>query len=394
MSTEVWITGAGAITAAGATSRALADAMQSGRSAVRPLPEFDGAFGAAVEQIPTDANSRRLDRVGRLFVAAATEAWREAGLDVTPLDGERVALVEGSSLGPMAAVLHALQDVDAGIKARPSDIVRFMPGVGGAAFAQAHNIKGAVVHLSAGSVSAACAIGEAFEKIACGRVDVAVAGGAESPLQRSILERFAAARVIRCDATPAPCRPFDQLRKATVLGEGAGVVILESRAHAMRRGARPLAVIRGYGAACEPHALADPDPSGAAVRHAVEAAVRGQRAPGWIKAHGTGTRAGDFAEYQGLHAVFGYGLPALPVTSLKPTIGHCLGASAGVETVATLRAIAGGFIPATLGTTCVDAALPFYDVVLEPRPCANVPVLLLAESFGGRAAALLLEPAM
>jgi len=329
-----------------------------------------------------------------MFVAAAEEAWRLAGLDGASLAPERVALIEGSALGPMAAVLDACKAEARGLrKARPLDVLRLMPGSGGTTFAQAHNIRGPVLQISAGSVSAAYAIGEAYEKVAGGMMDVAVAGGAECPIEPSIVERFISAGIVRA-ADEMSCRPFDRHRRGTALGEGAGVLILESREHARRRGAVPQAVLDGYAIASETHSQAAPDPSGSGVLEATRRAFHERANPTWIKAHGTGTYAGDLAEYGGLASAFGPRLPNIPVTSLKSLIGHCLGASGGVEAAAVVLAIKHGIIPATPRTAEVDPALSLYDVVLDTRPCAKASVLLLAQGFGGRSAALSLRSAI
>lgn len=386
---DVWVTGYGAVTAAGPTSRDLMNAMLEGRSAVQSHADLACVPAGRVLCIPEYPMARRLERTGSLLVAAAEEAWRGAGLGGASLDPERVTLIEGSALGPMAAVLGACKAEVQGVrKAHPRDLIRFMPGEGGSTFAQAHGIEGPVLQISAGSISAACAIGSAYEKIADGTLDVAVAGGAECPLEPSIIERFLSAGIVQAAAREAPCRPFDRGRLGTVLGEGAGILILESPEHAMRRGAVPRAILTGYATASETHSQSAPDPSGAGVFRAVRGALQRTGAPVWIKTHGTGTRVGDLAEYRGLDSAFGSRLPMMPVTSLKPLIGHCLGASGGVEAVAVVLALERGMIPATLGTTEVDPILVRYDVVLEARPCAGASVLLLSESFGGRCAAL------
>ena len=387
---DVWVTGHGAVTAAGPTSRDLMNAMLEGRSAVRPHADLGCLPAGRVRCIPEHPMARRLERTGRLLVAAAEEAWRHARLDGASLAPERIALIEGSALGPMAAVLAACKaEVEGVRRARPGDLLRLMPGEGGSMFAQAHGIQGPVLQISAGSISAACAIGSAYEKVANGTLDVVVAGGAECPLEPSIVERFVSAGIVQAAADGAPpCRPFDRGRQGTVLGEGAGVLILESREHAMRRGAVPLAIVDGYATASETHSRAAPDPSGSGVFRAARGALQGRGDPAWIKTHGTGTRAGDLAEYSGLVSALGSRLQMMPVTSLKPLIGHCLGASGGVEAVAVVLALGHGMIPATLSTREVDPTLVRYDVVLETRPCAAASVLLLAESFGGRCAAL------
>lgn len=390
--TDVWITGYGAVTAAGPTSDDLCDALLAGRGAIRPLAELGCLPCAPVDRVPDHPGGSRLDRAGNLFVAAAEEAWRRAGLDNSPCEPNRMAVFEGSSLGPMAAVIRTCKaEMNGQRRARPLDVLRFMPGAGGTSFAQTHGIRGPVLHLSAGSVSAACAVGEACERISSGAIDVAIAGGSECPLEPSIVDRFIVAGVVQSSRRSACCRPFDRTRRGTVLGEGAGAVVLESPAHAQHRGALPRSVLSGYALTAETYSQVAPDPSGAAVCQAVERILHGNDEPGWIKAHGTGTPPGDEAEYRGLASVFGRRLPEIPVTSLKSTIGHCLGASGAVEIVATILALNNRIVPATLGTTEIDPAFELYSVALHRMAWATASALILAESFGGRCAALLLR---
>jgi 3-oxoacyl-[acyl-carrier-protein] synthase II len=307
----------------------------------------------------------------------------------------------------MQELIEAVRRSEAGCghRVRPSDIVRFMTGAGGAAFAQSHGIGGPVLHVSGGSVSAACAIGEAALWVASGRVDVAVAGGAESPLHADIVGLFQAAGILAGhDGVPADCRPFDVARSGTCLGEGAGIVVLEAADRARARGCAPLAILAGYGTGCEDHSMTAPDPTGAAVSAAVRQALgtgglelesdRVARAIadiGWIKAHATGTRQGDASECRGLAAALGSALSRIPISGLKPLLGHCLGASGAVEAVAAVLALGRELVPATLGTRIVDPELPNCRVATRALQLAAPSVLLLSESFGGRSAALLLR---
>ena len=189
------------------------------------------------------------------------------------------------------------------------------------------------------------------------------------------------------------CRPFDARRAGTVLGEGAGVLILESADHARRRGAPLRSRITGFGLTTENFSLTGPDPSGAGVVGAAEKALAGlSRPPGWIKTHGTGTVVNDAAECAGLARLFGSELETIPLTSLKSTLGHCLGASGAVEAVASVLCMEEGIVPATVGTTSPDRSLPPCRVATEVESVSEGSVLLLAESFGGRCAAMVLEP--
>ena len=208
---EIWITGMGAVTAAGAGLDPLRKMLTAGTSGVRALPELDQLAGGRAPNPATPHNARRLDRSARLFLAAATEAWHNAGLDVDAIDLARCGVIEGSSLGPMAELLETYKEQLASSRARvrPSALIRFMTGAGSAAFSQERNIRGPVLHVSAGSVSATCAIGEAYQKISAGLADIMIAGGAECPLQQDVVNNFRAAGVI---TDTDECRPFDTRR--------------------------------------------------------------------------------------------------------------------------------------------------------------------------------------
>lgn len=394
---RIWITGTGAVSAAGVGAAPLLQLMLSGGSAVAPSPELTGRSAGRAPTVERHGLTRRLDRAAAMFVTAACEAWQDAGLERGSLDPDRCAVIEGSSLGPLSDALtrHALCIAEADeYSPRPSGMIQFMTGAGGTTLAQMFGIRGPVLHLSAGSVSSMVAIVEACTKIAHGQVDLAVVGGAECPLHPVIVEHFDAAGILAGrNGADRACRPFDRARCGTVLGEAAGALVLESETHARRRGARPLAFIRGFGLARETGSMTAPDPRGAGVTAAVREAVAGVglKNIGWIKAHGTGTRTNDAAEVTGLAAVFGGRLPETPITSLKATVGHSLGASGAVETVATVLALGQRLIPPTLGTETVDTALPACSIPLQPETCQNAAVLVLAEGFGGRCAALAVE---
>jgi len=386
---RVWITGIGAVSAAGADVPALAALLGRGAAAATRDEVLGAAFGVAPDpKLPREA--RHLDRAARLFLAAGLEAWRQAGLPASLPDGDRVAVIEGSSIGAMRDLLDEYRaHVQRGDRLGPSALVRYMPGAGGSVLSQLVGARGAVLHVSAGSVSATCAIGEAWLKVAGGLADVALAGGAECPRHPDIVSAFRAAGIL-AEGPGQACRPFDAERSGTVLGEGAGALVLEAEAHAGRRGALPLAVLTGYGLAAEAYSMTAPEPTGAGVRSAVTQALaeRGAGGLAWIKAHGTGTVLNDLAECRGLASALEGRLAEVPMTSLKSALGHCLGASGAVEAVATVAAMRGGFVPATVGTRHPDPALPRCRVAMAPEAARHGEVLLLSESFGGRCAAL------
>jgi 3-oxoacyl-[acyl-carrier-protein] synthase II len=270
--------------------------------------------------------------------------------------------------------------------------VRCLSGAGGAALALRLGIRGAVYHLSAGSVSATAAIGEAARRIALGESDLILTGGGEATIHPAIIGTFRSAGLLAADGI---CRPFDMARSGTVLGEGAAALVLEAADHAERRGARPRAVLAGFGTSSEVYDMTAPDPRGTGITEAAGKALAesGLEQIGWIKAHGTGTTAGDASEGAGLAELFGSALERIPLTSLKPTLGHCLGASGAVETVAAVLALSQGLVPATLGTRNVDPTLPRCRVPLRPVASTQGSALLLSEGFGSRASALVIRSA-
>jgi 3-oxoacyl-[acyl-carrier-protein] synthase II len=391
---RVAVTGVGAVSAAGAGAPALIDLLLGGRSAVRPDAALDGLPAGAAPDTPPDRRTRRLDRAARFFVAAGDEAWADAGLPATPEDGSRYAVIEGSSLGPLGDMLSEHQAfLERGDTRPPSPLtlIRYTPGAGGSLLAHEHQVHGPVFYLSAGSVSAMLAIGEAYLKVASGAVDVALTGGAECPLQRDVAAAFLASGILaRDNGAPAACRPFDRRRSGTVLGEGAGALVLESEAHALARGARIHALVSGFGMACETTSATAPDPEGTGVVAAARLALgeAGVRNVAWVKTHGTGTKLNDAAESRGLARLLGDRVADVPLTGLKGAVGHAMGASGAIESVAAALALGRGMVPPCCGTEAVDPDLGPCRIALCAERSAAGTVLLLAEGFGGRCAAL------
>lgn len=393
---RVAITGVGAVTAAGAGAPALIDLVLDGRSAVRPDAALEGLPAGAAPDPAPDRRTRRLDRAARLFVAAGEEAWADAGLPDEPTDGDRYAVIEGSSLGPLGEMLsehRAFLERGGNEKPSPLTLVRYTPGAGGSLLAHEHHVHGPVYYLSAGSVSTTLAIGEAYLKVASGLVDVVLTGGAECPLQRDVAAAFLASGILaRGNGAPAACRPFDRHRSGTALGEGAAALVLESEAHARARGARIHALLTGFGMACETTSATAPDPEGSGVEASARLALgeAGAADVGWVKTHGTGTKLNDAAECRGLARLLGARAAEVPLTSLKGAVGHAMGASGGIEAVAAALALERGVVPPSCGTDEVDPDLAPCRIAVRAEASHGDRVLLLSEGFGGRCAALVL----
>jgi len=342
-----------------------------------------------------------LTRADRMGLQAAAEALADAGLGegaAASVAGERFAVAFGGGNG---GVDRAEGYFDAA-RARGEraadvrDLVSVNCSTTADAIAARHGLAGPRVTLMTACSSSANAIATGADLLALGRADAVLAGGADA-LCRLVFGGFNALRAL----DPAPCRPFDRGRAGLTLGEGAAFVVLEPLARARARGARVHALLLGAGNTMDAHHLTAPAPDGAgaarAMRAALAAAARALGvAPeelaarvGYVNAHGTGTPHNDAAEAAALHAVFGARAAELPVSSSKSQLGHCLSAAGALEAVVTVRALAGGFLPATVGLGEADPACALGHVRV-PR-AARVDVALSSSfAFGGSNTALVL----
>jgi 3-oxoacyl-[acyl-carrier-protein] synthase II len=264
----------------------------------------------------------------------------------------------------------------------------------GDALARRLGVCGPVVTVSSACASGGLALGLAFEALLAGEVEVALAGGADALCQLT----YAGFNALR-SVDPGPCRPFRADREGLNLGEGAGVLILETLEHARARDATILAELAGCGASCDAHHMTAPDPEGggaaAAIRAALAAAGLEPAAVSFVNAHGTGTPHNDAAEARALGTVFGERSRSLPVTSSKGSIGHLLGSSGAVEAVATVLALLDGAVQPTPGAEPADSELGVDLVVGEPRPIPPDSVgVSTSFAFGGANAAVVLAAAV
>lgn len=257
----------------------------------------------------------------------------------------------------------------------------------GDTIARAFGIRGPVVSVSTACVSGAQALLEALDAIRSGEVDVAIAGGADG-LCELTYAGFNALRAV--DA--APCVPYRSGRQGLSLGEGAGVVVLESREHAERRGAPDAGWLCGAGSTCDAHHVAAPEPSGEGAARAIRAALQDAAiapdAIAFVNVHGTGTPHNDAAEARALHAVFGRAVATLPITSTKSLVGHLLGAAGALEAIATLLCLGAGRVHPTAGPGAADPELGVDLVLGAARSVAGRHALSTNLAFGGANTAL------
>ena len=378
------ITGCGVVSPLGEGVPAFWQGLLAGRSAVRPFAHFaagdlDPANGA---EVPAPTADR--DRAGDFALRAAAEALADAQLtdDGLPV---RAGVALGTTLGGMLL----FEAWDAGALTGPP--LRAVPYYAPAArLARTFGCRGPVATPQLACASGTWAIGLAASWVRAGRAEVVLAGGTD------LLCRFVVSGFNALKATASEARPFDRDRRGLVLGEGAAVVVVESAAHAARRGARVRARIAGIGAAGDAVHMTAPDREGRGAARAISAAlVDAGLAPedvGFVSAHGTGTPYNDAMEARAIGHVFG--ARRVPVNSIKGAIGHTLGAAGAFETVLCVRVMEAGLVPPTAGLAHVDPACAALDLVHgSGRPTTARVTVSTSSGFAGANAALVLGAA-
>jgi nodulation protein E len=386
---RVVVTGLGAVSALACDLPRTWAALLAGRTGIAP---FLGArTAAAVQDFDGGGIEPRrlgqLDRAAQLAVVAAREAWRSA--TVPPGDPARRAAVLGAPPG--------LDTLDRSYKrlygegnprVHPLTVPRVMPSAGVSAVSAELSLRGPSFAVASACSSSAHAVAQAALLIRVGLADLVVAGGADAPLVPGNLRAWEALRVL----SPDLCRPFSSGRPGLVLGEGAGILILEDREAALARGAPILAELAGIGMTGDAGDLTAPDPEGAAA--AMQAAlVDAEMKPGeigYVNAHGTGTRLNDRAESTAVHRVFADRPP--PMSSVKGALGHTLSAAGGIEAAVTVMALREGVLPPTAGFERPDPECP-VDPVPEARRVRIAAALTNSFAFGGLNCSLLFRTA-
>jgi 3-oxoacyl-[acyl-carrier-protein] synthase II len=401
MRRRVVITGLGAVTPLGLGARALHERWAAGEVGI-----VDSA-GACSNFEPTASLSvkevRRLDRFSQFALVAAAEAIEQAGWDgELPYDPMRIGCVIATGIGGIETV-ELQHDVmrDRGAKmVSPLGIPQYMPNAGAAAVAMKHGLQGQMYGIVSACSSGAHAIGSALRMIQYGDADACVAGGAEATLTAF---GFACFNSMQALSPTGISRPFDARRDGFVMGEGAGVLVLEEAEAAAARGATVLGEVVGYGSTSDAHHLTAPEPSGGPASRAIEFALNdaGVTPDGvdYVNAHGTSTQLNDAAETKALKRALGEERARqIPISSTKSAIGHLLGAAGAVEAVATVQALETRLIPPTLGYEVPDPELDLDYVPGRARELAldnGRPPCAISNSFafGGHNVSLVIKGA-
>ena len=397
----VVITGLGALTPLGPDVAALEEGLLSGRSGARLLEEPEFADLPARIAATVDltgrlerVEARTLDRVQQVALVAAREAWADAG--APEVEPTRVAVVIGSGIGG-ALTLLGQNDVlreKGPRRVSPHLIPMLMPNGPAATVGLEIGARAGVHTPVSACASGAEAIAMALEMLRDGRADVIVAGGAEACVHPLPLAGFAQMRALstRHDDVAAASRPYDKGRDGFVLGEGAGVLVLETEEHAAARGARIHGRVAGAGLASDAHHVTAPDPAGTGAARSIELALRDAGVSpsdvGHVDAHATSTPLGDLAEARALNLALGSHRP--PVTAPKSCTGHLLGAAGAVEAIAAVLALKSGVVPAIRNLEDQDDDADVDAVRTVNREHAHEVALSTSFGFGGHDVSLVL----
>ncbi|MFC5671872.1 beta-ketoacyl-[acyl-carrier-protein] synthase family protein [Streptomyces incanus] len=400
----VVVTGLGATTPLGGDAASTWRGLLAGRSGVRPLRhdwtrevQVRIAAEAAVEprEVLPGSETGKLDRAAQFALVAAREAWADAGFTGragadAPVDPDRLGVVVASAIGGMTSLLDQYemlkQQGPRGVS--PHAMQMMMASTPSATVGRDVNARAGVHSPVSACATGAEAIGYAIEMLRTGRADIVLAGGTEAAICSLNMAAFGNMMAMskRNDDPEAASRPYDVDRDGFVMGEGAGVLVLESAEHAARRGARVYAEAVGQGLSADSHHITRPEPTGrgiaAALSNLLEANDLKPAEIVHVNAHATSTPMGDVAEITALRTVFGDDTDHFAVSATKSMTGHLMGGAGGVESVAVILALRDRLAPPTVNLDTVDPEVAADIVRDEPRPLPEGRIAALNNSFG------------
>lgn len=400
------VTGMGVVSPVGNSVAAFWDSLINGRSGIGPTTRFDPVdhrtkiSGQAAEVTPagfTPKDMHRVDRNAVFAVEAADQAWKQSGLDPARIDLDRAGVIVGSGIGGIETIQDEVLRMAEGGPRRVSPLMvpKGLTNMASGTIAIRLGLRGPNKAVVTACSTANHCIGDALDLIRLGRADIILAGGTESPIIPFAMAGFSSMRAMstRNDDPQRASRPFDKDRDGFVMGEGAGILVMESEEHAKARGAEILAEVAGLGESCDAFHITAPVESGAGSARAIQnALVEAGINPGdvdYYNAHGTSTPLNEPAEAKALRIVFGEKMPL--VSSTKSMTGHLLGAAGAIEAVASILAIRHGIIPPNINFETPD---PDCTVNLVANTARHVRVAVAVSNslgFGGHNAALVLR---
>jgi nodulation protein E len=370
---KIVITGMGALSAIGTNASDIWNSMREGRGGIGELTtislkDLKGNIGAEIKVLPDiGLDHRRLvtmDRFSHMAVLAADEAFKQSGLTLDEKGSLRAGSVVGVGTFGGISIDEAYKAVWVDFKKHPPifTVPKAMPGAAAGQVSMHLGLKGPVFGVSSACSSSNHAIGTAVDILRAGRADVMLAGGADAPIIFGVLKAWEALRVMATE----PCRPFSANRAGLSVGEGAGMFVLETEAHAKARGAVILAELAGFGMTADASDIVAPGVDGPtrAMLGCLADAGLNPADIGYINAHGTATKANDVIETQAIKAAFGDHAHSLSVSSTKSMHAHCMGASGSIELISCIQAVREGIIAPTIGYEIPD---PECDLDVTPN---------------------------
>src|SRR6476469_7761231 len=382
---RVVITGIGAVTPLGNDVETTWTNLISGRSGAGAITHFDSTnfpvtFACEVRDFdPTEwvdrKQARRMDRFSHLVISAARQAEKDSGLDIAK-DAARVGAAVATGIGGLQSFQDCRDDLrDRGAdRVSPFSIPEIIPNMGAAWVSMELGTRGPLSSQCTACAASTMTIGDGLDAIRLGRADVMICGGTEAPVTEVGIAGFGAMRAIsrRNDDPERGSRPFDGERDGFVMGEAAGMVVIEELEHAKARGAKIYAELLGYGVSSDANHVSDPDPTGENPARALtmafaDAGIEPEDV-GYVNAHGTSTPAGDTGETRVLKVALGEDKAyRTPISSTKGATGHCLGAAGAVEAIFTILALERGILPPTINQTPPDPPCDLDHIPNEAR---------------------------
>lgn len=408
MNRRVVITGMGALTPIGNNVEEFWKNSKEGKLGIDFIKSIDNELidvkiagelkDLSLEGIIDKKEAKRLDKFSQYAIIAADEAIKSSGIDLDKIDRERFAVIIGSGIGGFETMEDGFKNLFERGNKRVSPL--FIPtsiiNLGAGNVAIKYGAKGMCTSAVTACATGTNNIGDAFRHIKHGYADIALAGGAEAPITRMAIAGFNNMRALNSKNDPKRASiPFDAERSGFVMGEGAGVLLIESLEHALERGANILAEIVGYGSTCDAYHITSPDPNGEGAAKAMNLAIQeagiNKEEISYINAHGTSTPFNDKFETAAIKKALGDFAYNVPISSTKSMTGHLLGAAGAIESIICVNSMREGFIPPTIGYKVKDEELDLDYVPNVGREADVKYTLTNSLGFGGHNATLLFK---
>ncbi len=404
---RVVVTGIGVITPLGIGVEAFWEGILTGNSGIGRIKRFDPSdfpcqIGAEVEFDPLEhfdrRDARKMDRFSQFAVVAARLAYRDSQLNGA-MDPDQSGVVIGTGIGGMESFAkeHEVLLKNGPKRVSPFFIPMMISNMASGQVAIDLGLRGPISNVATACATGTNAVGDAYRIVERGDADIMFAGGTEACVLPLALAGFSSMKALSTQNQlgPGACRPFDKERDGFIMGEGAGVLVVESLGHAVERGAGIYGEIIGYGMTCDAYHMTSPAPGGEGAVRAMKRAMSGQNLEpheiGYINAHGTSTPANDVTETQAIKTLLGEHAWNVPISSTKSMIGHLLGAAGAVETAATLLTLQNQIIPPTINYRTPDPECDLDYVPNVSRQCTVKIALKNSFGFGGQNACLALK---